>query len=140
MHRGRAAEKLAMRAHLRHWSLFTECPYEDLREPERVHVDPLGNLHICQGISLGNLFRAPLREICEAYDPDRHPITGLLLNGGPAKLVRHYAVSHEESYADACHLCYQARCALRTRLPEILTPDQMYGVFLQTEPAGSGNL
>jgi hypothetical protein len=49
-------------------------------------------------------------------------------------------VSHEESYADACHLCYQARCALRARFPEILTPDQMYGVFLQTEPTGSGNL
>jgi MoaA/NifB/PqqE/SkfB family radical SAM enzyme len=129
MFRGRAAEKLAARAARRPWIEFTECPCEDLREPGRVHIDPLGNVHICQGISLGNVFREPLSEICEMYDPDSHPITGPLLNGGPAELARRYGVPSKQSYSDACHLCYEARRALRSRFPEILTPDQMYGVF-----------
>ena len=129
MYRGRAAEKLVGRTPWWPWGQFTECPYEDLREPGRVHVDPLGHVHICQGISLGNLFDKPLSEICETYDPDSHPITGPLLEGGPAELVRRYGLSHRESYADACHLCYETCRALRERFPEILMPDQMYGVF-----------
>lgn len=128
MYRGRAVEKLAARAGRQPWEQFTECPHEDLREPGRVHVDALGNLHICQGISVGNMFRAPLREICQAYDPESHPIVGPLLVGGPAELARCYELPHEASYADACHLCYEARRALRARFPDILAPDQMYGV------------
>jgi MoaA/NifB/PqqE/SkfB family radical SAM enzyme len=129
MYRGRAAEKLACKAQGRPWVEFTECPYEDLREPGRVHIDPLGNLHICQGLLLGNVFETPLREICEEYDPDAHPVTGALLNGGPAELVSRYRLRRKKSYADACHLCYEARRALRGRFPEILKPDQAYGVF-----------
>lgn len=128
MYRGRAAEKFATRSVQRPWKQLVECPYEDLREPERVHLDPLGNVHICQGISLGNVYCTPLSDICETYDADSHPITGPLLEGGPVELVRRYNLPHKESYADACHLCYEARCALRRRLPEILTPDQMYEV------------
>jgi MoaA/NifB/PqqE/SkfB family radical SAM enzyme len=127
MYRGRAAATLASRAVLRDWETFTECPHEDLREPGRVHLDPFGNLHICQGISIGNLFRTSLREICRAYDPTSHPIIGPLLDGGPAELVRRYGLSLDGSYADACHLCYEARRALRLRFPVVLGPDQMYG-------------
>jgi MoaA/NifB/PqqE/SkfB family radical SAM enzyme len=127
MYRGRAAAVLADRAALQAWEQFTECPHEDLREPGRIHVDPLGNLHICQGISIGNLFRTPLREICRAYDPEAHLIAGPLLDGGPAELARRYGVSHQEGYADACHLCYEARRALRPRFPDVLGPEQMYG-------------
>jgi hypothetical protein len=99
-------------------------------EPGRVHLDPLGNLHICQGIVIGNLFEKPLKQICEEYDVDSHPICGLLLAGGPAALVTEYNLPHASSYADACHLCYEARTALRARFPELLKPDQMYGVGL----------
>jgi MoaA/NifB/PqqE/SkfB family radical SAM enzyme len=129
MYRGRAAEKLADKAIKKPWESFTECPYEDLREPGRIHLDPLGNLHICQGISIGNIFQRPLQEICETYNPDTHPITGPLLEGGPVGLVRRYDLEHEDAYADACHLCCQSCRELRTRFPEILLPDQMYGVF-----------
>lgn len=129
--RGRATEKLASEARQYPWEQFTECPFEDLREPGRVHLDPLGNLHICQGISLGNIFKTSLAEICSAYDPDAHPVTGALLAGGPVELVRRYGLSHAEQYADACHLCYQARLALRPRYPNILLPDQMYGIYSQ---------
>ncbi len=127
--RGRAVDKLADRADQQDWNQFTECPFEDLREPGRVHIDPLGNVHICQGISLGNLFEKPLAAIFTDYDPDTHAITGPLLGGGPAELARLYDLSCKPGYSDACHLCYEVRCKLRTRFPGILTPDQMYGAF-----------
>jgi MoaA/NifB/PqqE/SkfB family radical SAM enzyme len=128
MYRGRAVEKLASRATSHPWEGFDSCPHEDLREPGRIHLDPLGNIQICQGISIGNIFETPLKEICEKYDADSHPICGLLLAGGPAALVSEYNLPHTSHYADACHLCYQVRTMLRPRFKEILGPDQMYGV------------
>jgi hypothetical protein len=125
--RGRAADVLASRVEAKPWEQFDKCPWEDLREPERVHVDPFGNLHICQGISIGNMLRRPLTDIMSDYDADAHPIVGPLLAGGPVEIVRRYGLSHQEGYADHCHLCYKARCALRQRFPDELTPDQMYG-------------
>jgi len=130
MYRGRAAVKLAEKATSQPWEGFDTCPHEELREPGRIHLDPLGNLHVCQGISIGNLFEKPLKQICAEYDADAHPICGLLLAGGPAALVTEFNLPHASSYADACHLCYEARTALRTRFPQILNPDQMYGVNL----------
>ena len=129
MYRGRAAVKLAGSAEMHPWQQFTTCPHEDLRDPGRVHLDPLGNLHLCQGLVLGNCFQTSLREICDQYNPEAHPIAGPILSGGPAELVRHYAVPHEENYADACHLCYAARLALRSSFPQVLAPDQMYGLM-----------
>jgi len=129
MYRGRATEKLVTLAEKRPWQEYTDCPHENFREPGRVHLDPLGYVHICQGISLGNVFQTPLKEICELYDPDTHPITSPLLEGGPAELVRRFDLSCSDGYADACHLCYEARQKLRDRFPDILTPDQMYGVI-----------
>lgn len=125
--RGRAADKLASRVAGTRWENFTECPWEDLRHPERVHIDPYGNLHICQGISIGNLLERTLAEIMGGFEPDSHPILGPLLAGGPAEIVRRYELSHEGSYADHCHLCYQMRCELRKQFPDVLAPDQMYG-------------
>ncbi len=129
MYRGRAVKMLAGRAPHRLWSQFTACVNENLREPGRVHLDPLGNVHLCQGISLGNVFQTPLATICRYYDPDSHPIAGPILAGGPAELAQRYGVSPDESYADSCHLCYQTRLALRPRFPDILGPDQRYGVY-----------
>jgi Radical SAM superfamily/4Fe-4S single cluster domain len=127
MYRGRAAVNLASKAQPRPWETLVKCPYEDLRDPGRLHVDPLGYLHICQGIAIGNLFEEPLEQIVARYDPDDHPICGALLAGGPVELVRRYNLPHRAEYADACHLCYESRIALRNRFPNILTPDQMYG-------------
>ena len=129
MYRGRAVEKLMPRAQKQSWDTFTECPHEDFRDPGRVHLDPLGELHICQGISIGNLFKKPLTQILADYDADSHPVCGPLMNGGPVALVSEYNLPHASHYADACHLCYEVRTALRARLSDILTPNQMYGVF-----------
>jgi hypothetical protein len=129
MYRGRAAIKLAPHAPSQPWNTYTECPYENMIEPGRVHIDPLGNIHICQGISIGNMFQTSLSQICKAYHPENHPITGPLLKGGPAELVRLYGLPNNDGFADACHLCYTARAALRNRFPEVLSPDQVYGKF-----------
>lgn len=128
MYRGRAAETLASRAPGFPWEEFNTCPHEDLADPGRVHLDPLGNVHICQGIVIGNIFEKPLKQICVEYDAESHAICGPLLAGGPVALVEEYNLPHEAGYADACHLCYTARLSLRSRFPDCLRPDQMYGV------------
>jgi len=125
-YRGRAADKLAPLVMHRPWETFDTCPWEDLRQPQRVHVDSLGNLHICQGLSMGNLLETPLKQIMENYDPDAHPVIGPLLRGGPAELVRQFGLEHSKGYADACHLCYLSRRQLRDTYLNILTPEQMY--------------
>lgn len=127
MFRGRAAKALAPKVAQRPWQDFRECPYERLDDPGRVHVDPLGYLHVCQGLTMGNLLREPLSAIVAAYRPRGHPIIGPLLHGGPAALVEAFSLEREVGYADACHLCYTAREALRPRYPEMLAPSQMYG-------------
>jgi hypothetical protein len=125
--RGRAAALLASRVKPTPGQQFTHCPWEDLRHPQRVHVDPFGHMHICQGISIGNLLERPLQEILEDFRPDEHPILGPLLEGGPAELARRFGILGEDGYADHCHLCYETRRALRSLFPEVLAPGQMYG-------------
>jgi MoaA/NifB/PqqE/SkfB family radical SAM enzyme len=131
--RGRAVEKLSGRADRFPWQTYTECPFEDLEDPGRVHIDPLGYVHICQGISIGNLFKTPLAQMFADYRPETHPITGPLQRGGPAELVRRHEVDCRQGYCDACHLCYEARQSLRTRFPDQLAPGQMYGDQVRQE-------
>lgn len=128
MFRGRAAEKLVKGMAVQPWTSFTSCPYENMTNPGRIHLDPFGNLHLCQGLVMGNLFERSLKEIVDGYDPATHPIVGPLLAGGPTQLVQHYSLAHDSGYVDACHLCYTARKKLRPRFPTELAPDQMYGV------------
>ncbi len=128
MYRGRASEKLVEKASRKPWHEFTKCPYENFTKQERVHIDPFGYVHACQGISIGNAWQKPLSKIVEEYDPNKNPILAPLARGGPKALVEEFGLPHEKSYADACHLCYLARCALRGKHPEILGPPQMYGV------------
>lgn len=131
MFRGRAVEKLIEEDFPRkHWERFTECPHEDFKNPGRVHIDSLGNVHLCQGLSMGNMWKTPLSQLVKNYDPKKHPICGPLIEGGPALLTRKYQVDHEESYVDACHLCYSTRLSLLDQFPEYLTPKQVYGIPL----------
>ena len=128
MFKGRAVDKLLGGLPTRPWHIFTECPYEDLRNPKRVHLDPYGNIHMCQGISIGNMWQTPLSELVYKYDCDSHPISRPIMGGGPALLAEEYDVEHEEQYVDACHLCYCLRLALLDRFPEYLAPRQVYGL------------
>jgi hypothetical protein len=129
MFRGRAAEKLSYLVPHKGINKFNNCPHEDLIDPGRVHIDPFGNMHICQGISLGNINEKSIVEICKDYAPEKHQIIGPLLAGGPYQLVQEFDLDVKDDYADACHLCYEARKLLREKFPNILIPDQMYGVI-----------
>ncbi len=128
MFRGRAVEKLIAGLPQRKWQEFTECPYEDLESPKRVHLDPYGNVHLCQGLSMGNFLETPLSELVNKYEALSHPICGPLVKGGPALLAREYKVDHDSEYVDACHFCYLVRLALRERFPQYLAPGQVYGL------------
>ena len=128
MFRGRAAEKLVEGLPGRPWEELTRCPYESLRDPTRVHLDPFGHVHLCQGLSMGNMWETPLATLIQNYDPDSHPICGPLLEGGPALLARLHDVEHEEEYVDECHFCYLVRLSLIDRFPQYLAPRQVYGL------------
>lgn len=125
--RGRAAVNLTADLPRRPWRDFDQCPDEDFLDPGRVHVDGFGNVHLCQGLLLGNVEETSLGEMLEVYDPPTHPVIGPLVAGGPAELVRRFDLPYEDDYVDACHLCYEARCALRERFPEHLAPPNVYG-------------
>lgn len=126
--KGRAVEKLIEGLPRKHWSLFNECPHEELVNPERVHIDSYGNAQPCQGISIGNIWERPLSQTDKSYNYREHPICGKLVEGGPARLITDYSVDHEEAYVDACHCCYMARKSLLGRFPDHLAPRQVYGV------------
>jgi hypothetical protein len=127
MYRGRAVSKLADKASKKPWREFAKCPYENFVNQERVHIDPFGYVHVCQGISVGNAWQKPFSKIVEEYNPHQNPILEPLIRGGPVALVEKFGLPHEETYADACHMCYTARLLLRDKYPDILAPDQMYG-------------
>ena len=128
MLRGRAVEKLTKDLPTRWWQDFTECPCEDLRNPKRVHLDPYGNVSLCQGLSMGNMWPTPLSELVKNFDCASHPICKPLVEGGPALLAREYGEKHDDRYVDACHFCYSLRLALLDRFPQYLAPRQVYGL------------
>jgi len=128
MFKGRAVENLIKGLPKRSWELLNECPYEDLKSLGRIHVDPFGNAHICQGLSIGNFWETPLSDLIKKYDAEEHPICGPLIRGGPAQLVKEYNLEHEKEYVDECHLCYLTRLNLIEKFPKYLAPRQVYGL------------
>ncbi len=126
--RGRAAVKLVDKVPWVSGATLTACP-EEPPNISRVHVDAYGNVLFCQGISVGNINDASLKNIFSEFVPEKHPIIGPLIRGGPATLAKELSLVREEGYADACHMCYDLRCRLRStgRLTEVLLPDQAYG-------------
>ncbi len=126
--RGRAVEKLIEGLPRRGWEEFKECPLEDLRKPKRVHVDSYGNVHLCQGLSMGNMWETPLSVLAKNYNFESHPICGPLVRGGPVLLAKEYNLEHEDTYVDACHFCSMICTALIERFPQYLAPRQVYGL------------
>ncbi len=128
MLRGRAVEKLTAGLPKKDWEIFTECPYEELESPKRVHLDSYGNVHICQGLVMGNMWETPLSELVKNYNAASHPVAGPLVKGGPALLAKESGIEHENEYIDACHFCYLLRLALIDKYPRYLAPRQVYGL------------
>jgi hypothetical protein len=74
MFRGRAADRLTDGLPREPGDGFIECPYEDLRAPERVHVDCFGNVHFCQGLTIGSVWDTPFSRLLAEYRADSHPV------------------------------------------------------------------
>jgi hypothetical protein len=97
---------------------------------ELLILDPWGYLSKGCGVAIGNVHQTPVEQILGGYRPEAHPIIGRLIAQGPLALAREavdrglYAMRAD--YADRCHLCQEARAALRTVYPEWLVPDQHY--------------
>ena len=125
--KGRAAEKLTQGLPLSPLARLISCPHEDLEAPERVHVDAYGNVHLCQGLIMGNIWQTPLAELVPSYGAATHPIAGPLLRGGPQRLFQEYKLPAGAGFVDECHACYVARKALLERFPESLAPNEVYG-------------
>lgn len=126
--KGRAVEKLSEGLPRRHYSCFTECTQEELVDPSRIHLDPFGNVFVCQGLSIGNIWQKPLQNIMADFTPARHPVIGPLIQGGPARLAEIFGLPEGEEYISDCHLCYLIRQKLLDRFPAYLCPAQVYGV------------
>jgi len=126
--RGRAAEKLTAGLPRRRCEEMTTCPHEELESPRRLHVDCYGNVHICQGLSMGNLWETPLSRLVREYHAPRHPVCGPLLRGGPVALAKEYGVELPNDFVDECHFCYTVRKALVNQFAAYLAPAQVYGV------------
>lgn len=126
--KGRSVEKMLGDLPRRKYSVFDECPHEDLKNPGRVHIDSFGNVQVCQGLVIGNVWQKPLKKIMEDYRPKSHPIIGPILNGGPAELARKYNFDITPGFVDHCHICFLVRRGLVERFPDMLAPRQVYGL------------
>lgn len=126
--KGRAAERLTEGLPVRPVRELNSCPHEELASPERVHVDAYGNVHVCQGLSMGNMWEKPLAQLVCEYDGAKHPIVGPLLKGGPVRLVEEFALKMDDTFVDECHLCYFARKALLPCFPQYLAPKEAYAL------------
>jgi hypothetical protein len=124
--KGRTAEKITAGLPVRPCKELTTCPHEELADPERVHVDAYGNVHVCQGLSIGNMWKTPLSKLWRDYKAGEHPIVGPLVEGGPARLVERFGLKMAGAYVDECHLCYLARKSLLPDYPEYLAPPQPF--------------
>lgn len=83
------------------------------------------------GIAIGNVHRQDLIEMLERYDANSHPIFSVLLREGPlglARMAQEYGYVLKEDYADKCHLCHEARQALKPHYDGVLQPDQHYSI------------
>ncbi len=137
--RGRAAYRLVAPQATWLWSSFDECPHENLRDPYRIHIEPYGNIMICDGISIGSMKDGDLKTLLEKYVPEEHPIAGPIMEGGPSRLVKEFNLEHEEGYVDACHLCYEMRSLLLDKFESELAPKFLYGNRSAKSRGGRGN-
>ena len=128
MFKGRAVDTLVGDLPTQPAASFASCEQEDFREVSRVHIDPFGWVHLCQGVVAGNLFEKSLKNIIVDYEPDGDPIIGPLARGGPVELAKKHSVDVGESFVDACHMCFLIRRVLIDRFPDRLAPPRVYGL------------
>lgn len=105
--------------------LGTRSPFN----PAMVWIDPYGNVMVCYGIIIGNVYRQSFNDIIAGYSENHNIITKIIAHNGPKGL---YELALEKGYKfdngfyDECDLCYQSRSILQKDFPEILGPGECY--------------
>jgi len=92
-------------------------------------LDPEGYLSKECGIAIGNVKHQSIKTLVDSFNAENHPILNTLMHEGPVGLAREAAELGyvlKPSYADKCHLCQEAREALRPKYPKYLVPDVHY--------------
>ena len=96
---------------------------------ELLALDPDGYISKECGIVIGNVEQQSMANILNSFNAGHHPILSTLINEGPLGLARaagELGYVMKMDYADKCHLCQEAREALRVKYPEYLAPAQQY--------------
>lgn len=98
--------------------------------PAMVWIDPYGNVMICYGIVIGNIYNTPLKKIISDYSIEYHPMLKILAIEGPDGLrsfaEKEFPGQIPKVYYDSCDVCYQSRKVLKRNYPEIFSPDECY--------------
>jgi MoaA/NifB/PqqE/SkfB family radical SAM enzyme len=96
--------------------------------PAMVWVDPYGNVMLCYGIIIGNIYNTPFKDIIDNYDESKFPIVEAISQNGPKELLKladNKSVITPEAFYDVCDVCYQTRKALINEYAE-LGPRECY--------------
>ena len=102
----------------------------DIASTELLIYEPGGYITKGCGIAIGNVFEQDVADLVRNYRAETHPIFSVLLREGPlglARMAQQYGYALKTQYADKCHLCQEARQALRPVYPQALQPRQHYG-------------
>ncbi len=103
-------------------------------DPQMVWIDPMGNVMICHGLTIGSLHEASLQEILDSYAPQQDPVLNALDRDGPQgiyHLAQTHAVAPSGPFLDRCDLCFKSRRALQEVYPRTLTPAVCYPASLR---------
>ena len=90
--------------------LCGEIPHTNsLTDIKNLRFLPNGNVNICRGICIGNIYEDKIETILTKYSPYSAPLTSILLSGGVAKLVQRLnfcgANINPSEYYGICDLC-----------------------------------
>jgi hypothetical protein len=127
--RGRAFSSQACQDNKHYWKTLNKC-LEDFGGSSRVHIGPNGEIHLCQGLLLGENSRfKPLSKIFANFSLNNHPICAALQQGGPAELAKFakkFGFMPQPNYTDGCQLCFEVRSYLKAYFPKLIGPKELY--------------
>ncbi|HRS19857.1 MAG TPA: radical SAM protein, partial [Bacteroidales bacterium] len=96
--------------------------------PKMVWIDCYGNVMICYGIIIGNIYKTSFAEIIANYSPKQSIIIDILTEKGPIglyELAQQMNVAVVKEFYDECDVCYSSRKALQPFFSE-LGPAECY--------------